>query len=197
MKKHQSYWVLLLAVLISGTVSAKVDSYVGAYANVGEWSLIPTQSKYGTSFGAAGGLGFLYELQAGPTYGQTRFLFDIGVGADYGMTSFMQGSNAKVTLENQEDMQGDVFDYVYEIQDRKDQYANLALRVPIMFGVQHRQFYMMAGVKIGANLMVDAYTTANVRTYGNYHDFDPYYNMPEYQFFNQIALEKKQKAGSV
>ena len=196
-KKHQSYWVLLLAVLISGTVSAKVNSYVGAYANVGEWSLLPTQSKYGTSFGAAGGLGFVYEMQVGPTYGQTRFLFDVGVGADYGMTSFMQGTNAKVTLENQQDLQGDGFDYIYEIRDRKDQYTNLALRVPIMFGVQHKQFYMLAGVKIGANLMVNANTTANIKTYGNYHHFDPFYNMPEYQFFDQVPLEKKQKAGSV
>ena len=59
-KKHQTYWVLLLAMLFSGAVNAKVNNYVGAYANVGEWTLLPSQSNYGPSFGVAGGAGFLY-----------------------------------------------------------------------------------------------------------------------------------------
>ena len=92
-KNHQSYWVLLLAVLISGTMNAKVNSSMGVYAAAGEWSLIPTQSEYSVSLGAAGGLGFLYEMQVGPTYGKTRFLFDVGLGADYGLTAFNVPNN--------------------------------------------------------------------------------------------------------
>ena len=194
-KKHQSYWVLLFALLISSMANAKVNSYVGAYANVGDWSLLPSQSKYSASFGVAGGLGFLYEMQAGPTYSQTRFLLDVGVGVHGGWTSFNQSSSAKMPIEKiQRDLDGDEFYYVYEIKDRKDQYTNLAVQVPLMIGVQHKKFYMLAGAKVTANLLTKAHTKANVTTYGDYVQFDPHYNMPEYQFFNDLPIKKKADA---
>ncbi len=201
-KNHQSYWVLLLAVLISGTMNAKVNSYMGVYAAAGEWSLIPTQSEYSVSLGAAGGLGFLYEMQVGPTYGKTRFLFDVGLGADYGLTAFnvtkdqtqiISDANGNPVL--QEDLQYDEFYYVYQLNGRKDQYTNLAVRVPIMVGLQHKQFYMLAGVKLGVNLLPTVHTKASLTTYGDYVEFDNYRNMPEYQFFEGLPFERKTKAG--
>lgn len=200
-KKHHSYWVLLLMVLFSGAVNAKVNNYVGAYANVGEWTLLPSQSNYGPSFGVAGGAGFLYELQAGGTYSPTRFLFDVGVGAQGGMTSYIQSSNMTEPLPGvQTDLDGDPFTYIYEIQDRHDQYNNLAVQVPIMIGVQHRKFYMLAGVKVGANVLTRAHSTAIVNTFGRYQDpnnkliFDDFRNMPEYQFFDGYQLKGSAKA---
>ena len=175
--------------------NAKVNSYVGAYANVGDWSLLPSQSKYSASFGVAGGLGFLYEMQAGPTYSQTRFLLDVGVGVHGGWTSFNQSSSAKKPIEKiQRDLDGDEFYYVYEIKDRKDQYTNLAVQVPLMIGVQHKKFYMLAGAKVTANVLTKAHTRANITTYGDYVAFDPHYNMPEYQFFNDLPIKKKADA---
>ena len=198
-KKHQSYLVLLLALLLCGSVNAKVNHLVGGYAQIGEWSLIPTQSEYSISLGVAGGLGFLYELQAGPTYGQTRFLFDIGLGADYGMTSFNVTQNQTQIVPGdkpvyQTDLNGDEFYYVYQLDGRKDQYQNLALRVPIMIGVQHRRFYMLAGVKIGANLYKNVFTQGTLTTYGDYKEFDDFKNMPEYQFFDGLQIDKKSPA---
>ena len=177
-KKHQTYWVLLLAMLFSGAVNAKVNNYVGAYANVGEWTLLPSQSNYGPSFGVAGG-----------TYSPTRFLFDVGVGAQGGMTSYIQSSNMTVPLLNQRDLDDEPFTYIYEIQDRHDQYNNLAVQVPLMIGVQHRKFYMLVGAKFVANVLTRAHTTAIVNTFGRYTDpnnqliYDDFRNMPDYQFF--------------
>ena len=194
-KKHQSYWVLLFALLISSIANAEVNNYVGAYAGVGDWSLLPSQSKYSASFGVGGGLGFLYELQAGPTYSPTRFLFDVGVGAHGGWTSFNQSSSAKMPIKDlQIDLNRDEFYYVYEINDRKDQYTNLAVQVPLMIGVQHKKFYMLAGAKVTANMLTKAHTKANITTYGDYVQFDPFYNMPELQFFNNLPIEKKADA---
>ena len=199
-KKHQSYWVLILALLLSGTIQAKVNNYVGAYIQAGEWSLLPSGSDYKASLGAAGGLGFLYELQAGPAYKPTRFLFDVGVGAQYGMTSFKQTSEMNVVLPNQFDLDGMPFDYIYEVKDRHDQYTNLAVQIPLMIGVQHRKFYMLAGVKVDANLMTRANTTANISTYGRYITddgqkvFDDFRNMPEYQFFTDLPQKKSASA---
>ena len=193
-KKHQSYWVLLFAVLFSGALNAKVNNYVGAYANVGEWSLMPSGSKYSTSFGAAGGLGFLYELQAGSTYRPTRFLFNVGVGAQGGFTSFMQGANMEVRLEKQHDLNDDVFDYVYQVSNRHDDYTDIAVQVPLMIGLHHRKFYMLAGVKVGAHMWTRAHTTGTLRTYGDYLMFDDFESMPEYQFFDNLPLDKTSKA---
>ena len=188
MKKHHSYWVLLFALLLSSTMQARVDNYVGAYAHLGEWSLMPSNSSYGTSFGVAGGAGFLYELQVGPTYGQTRFLLDLGVGVQGGQTAFKQGGNDQVELLNQRDLQGDAFDYIYEINNRHDNYDNMAVQVPLMIGVQHRKFYMLAGVKLYANVLTKANTTAEITTYGRYQDIPELRNMPDYQFFNNVPL---------
>ena len=187
-KKHQSYLILLFALLLSGTVSAKVENYVGAYANLGEWSLMPTEGKYATSFGVAGGLGFQYELRAGAKYSQTRFLFDLGLGAWGGMTSFIQGSNQDITLAGQTDLDGETFDFVYELQDRQDQYHNIGLQLPVMIGVQHRKFYALAGVKVGANVWTRSHSKANLTTYGQYEGLDPFRNMPEYQFFDNLKV---------
>lgn len=193
-------YFLLFALLISGTIQAKVNNYVGAYAHVGEWSLLPSGSDFKASYGVAGGLGFLYELQAGPTYKPTRFLFDVGVGAQYGMTSFMQSSEMNVTLPNQLDLDNMPFEYVYEIKDRHDQYTNLAVQIPLLIGVQHRKFYMLAGVKVGVNMLTRANTTANISTFGRYYDdegkkeFDDFRNMPEYQFFTDLPQVKSAPA---
>ena len=188
-KKHQTYWVLLLVVLFSGTLSAKVNTYLGAYANVGEWSMLPKESKFGPSVGVSGGAGFLFEMQAGGTYSPTRFLFDVGVGALGGMTSYIQSNSmAPVELPNQVDLDGMPFTYVYDIKDRHDKYTNLAVQIPLMIGVQHKKFYMLAGVKVDANLLTRSHSTALLTTYGKYSEFDDFRSMPEYQFFTNEPI---------
>ena len=195
-KKHQSYWVLLFAVLICGTVNAKVNNYIGAYAQVGEWSFFPSSdSKYKTSFGAAGGVGFLYELKAGGKYSPTRFLFDVGVGAQGGMTNYIQSAAFEISLKDQTDLNGDPFDYVYRFEDRKDQYLNVAVQVPIMIGLQHNSFYMLVGAKVNANLFKKAYTSAVLSTYGHYELFpDMTPEKLDYQFFDNVPLKANANA---
>ncbi len=184
-KKHQSYWVLIFALLLCGSVQAKVNHYVGVSAQIGEWSLIPTQSKYAGSVGVAGGAGFQYELQAGKKYSSARFLMDLGVGATGGMTAYMQSSSMFTKLEGQYDLQNELFDYNYEIQDRQDKYNNIAVQVPILFGVQYKRFYALAGVKVYANIWTKTSSTATVNTFGDYTGlgYGIFRDMPEYQFF--------------
>ena len=173
-------------MLFSISLNAKVNNYIGAYANVGEWSFLPSQSDYKASFGVAGGAGFLYELQYGSKYSPTQFLFDVGVGAIAGMTSYSQSISSEAVLENQLDLDGEVFDYVYEVSDRHDEYKDLAVQVPLMIGVQHKKFYMLAGVKIYSHVLTKSYSTAMITTYGRYAAFDDFRNMPEYQFFTDF-----------
>ncbi len=198
-KKHLSYIILLFALWLAGSASAKVNNYLGAYVNAGEWSLMPTGSESAFSFGGAGAVGFLYELQAGPTYSPTRFLFDVGLGAQGGTTSFTQAKTDEIILENQFDLDGESFDYVYQAQKRKDAYDNISLQVPLLVGVHHRRFYMLAGAKVNYSLWTQARSSANITTLGRYLDgsdmplFKDFTNMPEYQFFTDLPVNKKEK----
>ena len=190
-KNRHSYGILLLALLLCGSVSAKVNNYVGGYANLGEWTMLPSGSKYTGSLGVAGGVGFVYELRAGATYSQTRFLFDVGVGAWGGMTSFLQSVDLTEALENQRDLQNQQFDYVYELRGRKDRYNNIAAQVPLMIGVQHKRFYMLVGAKLNASFWTKTQTVASLNTYGDYTrwGYGEFRNMPEYQFFANKAIK--------
>lgn len=190
-KNRRSYGILLLALLLCGSVSAKVNNYVGAYANLGEWSMLPNGSKYTGSIGVAGGVGFVYELRAGATYSPTRFLLDIGVGAWGGMTSFLQSSDMMDTLFNQQDLQNQQFDYIYELKGRKDRYNNIAAQVPLMVGVQHKRFYMLVGAKLNASVWTQTQSVAVLNTYGDYtrYGYGIFPNMPEYQFFENKAVQ--------
>ena len=189
MKKRHSYLILLLALLSCAPLSARVSNYVGAYGQLGEWSLLPGGSRYNPSFGFAGGLGGVYELQIGPQYSPTCFLLDVGVGAWGGLTVFSIGQSEQFTLANQRDLQNEVFDYIYELSGRKDNYSNLAVQVPLMVGVQHRRFYMLAGVKVGVNVWTQAASKSGLNTYGKYQDSPLYTGMPLYQFFQDDRLK--------
>lgn len=153
--------------------------------------MLPNGSKYTGSIGVAGGVGFVYELRAGATYSPTRFLLDIGVGAWGGMTSFLQSSDMMDTLFNQQDLQNQQFDYIYELKGRKDRYNNIAAQVPLMVGVQHKRFYMLVGAKLNASVWTQTQSVAVLNTYGDYtrYGYGIFPNMPEYQFFENKAVQ--------
>ena len=189
-KKHLVYLILLPLLAISVRAQAEVNHYVGAYATAAEWSLLPKGNpNYDNSVGFGGGLGALYELRIGPTYGPTRFLVNLGVGATGGLTSYLQSSSMTMPLANQRDLQGNTFDYVYEVADRHDQYQNIALNVPLMVGVQHKKFYMLVGAKLYYNLWTQNHSTALVNTYGDYEGLGEFRHMPEWQFFDDVKVD--------
>jgi hypothetical protein len=118
---------------------------------------------------------------------------DLGVGAAGGMTAYMQSSSKVEKLENQHDLMNQLFDYVYDIRDRKDKYTNIAVNVPIMFGIQYKRFYALAGMKVYANIYTKSHSNANLTTYGDYVEFGEFRNMPEYQFFEDEKVSTATK----
>lgn len=193
-EKHRTSWLLLFALLLCGSLNAKVDHYMGLYVDAGEWSLMPAQSKYSMSYGAGGDLGFLYELQAGAKYKPARFLFDVGLGVKGGWTSYMQSSDMEIPLPGQKDLDEDTFDYIYEVKDRHDSYADVTVHVPVLLGFQYKRFYMLAGVKLTPHFLTFMQIDAKVKTYGRYEQFAIHSNMPEYQFFDNIPLKGSSRA---
>ena len=186
MKKHLTYLFLLPIVLLSTPARGEVEvsNYAGAYVQLSEWSLLPNGNpSYNFSAGFGGAVGGTYEMQAGPLHSSTRFLLNIGVGAQGGMTSYMQSSDMIKTLPGQTTVAGKTFDYIYELKDRHDWYRDVSVGIPVLVGVQHKRFYMLAGVKGYYHLLTNTVSSATVNTYGQMPGLDPFRNMPEYQFF--------------
>ena len=189
-KKHLTYLFLLPIVLLSTPLYGETEfnHYAGVYGQLSEWSLMTDNKDYKLSAGFGGAVGGMYEIQLGEQYSPTRFLLNIGVGAQGGMTSFQQSSAMTHTLYNQWTVSevhtpSKQFDYVYEIQNRHDWYRDISVGAPLMLGVQHKRFYMLAGVKVYYHLLTSTVSTATVSTYGQLPGLDPFRNMPEYQFF--------------
>ena len=132
----------------------------------------------------------MYELQARSKYNPTRFLLNVGVGAFGGLTAFAQTNEATAVLKDQYDLDGDQFDYVYDLRDRHDQYTDIALQVPLMVGVQYGKFYALIGAKVYSHFYTKSHSTGILSTYGKYSEFDEFRDMPEYQFFTNIALPR-------
>lgn len=184
--------LLFLAVLtaFSTTVSAQVTHYLGAWAHGGEYSYIPTYDEtqgfeLKTSLGGGGGLGFVYELRAG-----RHFLLDVGLGANSAWTRF-RVPDGQYPLHNMIDSEGEVFDYVYEVEHRKDAYWNTSLQVPLLIGGQWGKFYFLAGAKFDMAIMTNAITKASVTTGGDYsatYIMNPeiLHNIPSQGFVNDM-----------
>lgn len=176
---------------------ATVKHLLGLYMEGGEWSLLPYDSKLNSSMGAAGAIGFAYDLQVG------HFIMNTGVGVNYGATYFGI-DDWNTTLADQIDTEGDTFDYIYKLHARQDAYSNLAVQIPLLFGGQYKRFYALAGVKFTYNAMTRTSTVADLTTVGRYYGidasgkktamFDDFTNMPEYQFYDNYSLQQKGKS---
>ena len=154
--------VLLLAVLsgYSCLLQAQVSHYLGWWGQAGEYSFVPKYEKspstldVKSSLGAAGGLGFMYELRAGK-----HFLLDVGLGASTGLTRFKM-PDMEFILYDKLDSEGDALNLVYNVDKRKDMYWNTSLQVPLLVGGQWGKFYFLAGAKFDMAL----YTQSTVKS---------------------------------
>ena len=205
MKNANIFIVLALVLscqcstLFAQSASLKANHYIGAYIEGGEWTLRPTGSEYTPSVGGSGGVGIVYEAQIGRPMSQTRLLCDVGISLIGGKTRFSQDKDTLFTLANQKDLQNTKFDYVYNVKNRTDVYNNLSMQIPLMVGLQHRNFYFLAGIKLGANVWTQSQMNATVDTYGKYESLvgEPgdgeTHNNPAIQFFDDYQLTREEQ----
>lgn len=186
--------LLFLAVLtaFSTNLSAQVSHFMGAWAQAGEYSFKPTYDQsqgfeLKTSLGAGGGLGFVYEMRAG-----RHFLLDAGLGVNSAWTRF-RVPDGKYPLHNMIDSEGEIFDYVYEVNRRKDAYLNTSLQVPVMVGGQWGKFYFLVGAKFDMAVLTLSTVKASVTTGGDYSatyimDPDILHDIPSQGFYNDMPF---------
>ena len=206
-KKHQSYLVLLFALLVSVSIQAgskaQIQHYIGAFANGGEWTMLPDSSAYDGSLGGIGGAGALYELRVGSAGSKAQFLLNVGLGVAGGKTRFSQNGTYLDSIPNQPDQEeafgypegGDeslyLLDYFYKVKNRRDQYKTLALQIPIMIGVQYQRLYALAGAKAYVHLLPkNHYADALVTTYGRHHAIESFkFDDNRMQFFTDREIQ--------
>ena len=181
------YLLLVLLTVAFAPVSAQVSHYLGAYVQGGEYSyravLDRTNFDMKTSLGGGGGLAFVYEMRAG-----RHFLLDAGVGANTAWTRF-KVPDRQYVLHNMIDSEGEVFDYLYNVEHRRDAYRVTSLQVPLLLGGQWGNFYFLAGAKFDLALMTVATVKAGVSTLGDYPQYMvPLHNIPAQGFVDNMPF---------
>lgn len=198
MKKQAKIFIVLAVLFGCVEVStAQVRHYLGLWAHAGEYSFVPNYEGMGetgdplmlkTSLGGGGGLGFTYEMRAGQ-----HFLLDLGVGANTAYTRF-KVLDKDYALYNQMDTENEIFNYVYEVRDRRDAYHTTSLQVPVMLGAQFGRFYFLAGAKLDMALLVNTKVRATVNTVGRYKQYiEPVRNVPTQGFYEGMELQQPGK----
>lgn len=180
--------ITVLTPLLSAPVWAQNRQYIGVWGQLGEASLLPSESTLPTALGVGGGLGFNYELRAGK-----HFLLDFGLGANCAHSIFSTDNREEI-LYDMVDTENWKFDYTYKMTERKDAYTNLSVQVPLMLGAHFHRFYFLAGAKFDMSVYVPTTVKMNISTEGVYHQFiDPMTGMPEHFFYSDVPYKHSGK----
>ena len=185
LKKGYIFLLAALMLVLTAPATAQVTHYLGAWAQGGEYSFLATVDKTAfplkSSLGGGGGIGFTYELRAGK-----HFLFDVGVGANSAWTRF-KVPDAQYTLHNMIDSEGEVFDYIYSVNRRRDAYHTTSVQVPLMVGGQWGRFYFLVGAKFDMSLLTRTTSKALISTLGDYAPYiEPLHNIPAQGFVDNM-----------
>lgn len=174
--KKRSLYIIFLLFLGSATMlqaRERISHWMGVWAELGEWSMLPEQSRLNPSIGGAGALGGTYEMQV------SHFLLNVGLGAKAGYTSFKTPDDLTWYLEpgnhlygtGPRDRDGWYYDYYAAMDNRRDNYLNVSFQIPVLLGAQFGRFYFLAGVKGDIHMLNRATISGDVRSHGEYEEF--------------------------
>ena len=183
--------ILLLSVITSAvSLSAQVKHYLGSWAELSENSMITKisgadiEQQQLLSLGASASLGGGYELNA------RHFLLNIGLQFSVSHSAFSLPDIQKSLLDVTDD-EGDKMDYIYRQTNRHDSYTNLSLQLPLLVGTQVRNFYFLAGVKLGISVYGSTIIKTNISSAGDYEKFiDEFVSMPEHLYYDATAFTR-------
>ena len=117
-------------------------------------------------------------------------MFDAGLGVNSAKTRF-KVPDAEYALRNVIDSEGEVFDYVFDVKDRRDAYWVSSVQIPVMLGGQWGKFYFLAGAKFDMALLVGTNVKASISTIGKYERYiDPLRNIPSQGFVDNTPWEQ-------
>ncbi len=184
--------ILLASFLTPAT--AQVQHFLGAWAHGGEYSYLATldRSRFdmSSSLGGGGGIGFAYELRAGD-----HFLLNLGVGANTVWTRF-KVPDCQYVMHNVIDSEGEVFDYIYNVEHRRDAYWVTSLQVPLMVGGQWGRFYFLAGAKFDMAFFTQTTMKADISTIGDYPQYiAQLHNIPQQGFVDNMPWVQQTRIG--
>lgn len=198
---------LILSLFLLAIPEVWSQGYIALSVEAGEHSWLgkmPTCNVNG-SLGAGGGLGLHYEVQ------HKGFLFTFGVQGNVHHSLFQSEQEISFWADDgdqqikhaysAEGIYGN-FTYQYNFYDRRDQYTNVVVQVPLMFGGQVGNFYALAGAKFQTmSLWAQAVTDAKYTSKGIYPGMyagmgdQTFQHMPEHGFFDeQYLAPQKTKA---
>ena len=169
--------IRLLIVLLSLSVMATAQHWVGFFAEAGPSWTLDTLAVSSLKTGVSGGLGFTYQFQ------YSHFLLETGAGV--GLSSWSVGVQDSVWHYDMVDTRGQAFVYTLSSEQRTDVSRSVALTVPLLAGVEYSYFYALAGVKLHLHLLGQTQQRALIRTSGEYDIYyDPLEDVPTHGFLD-------------
>lgn len=135
-----------------------------------------------SKLGAGAGIGMSYALQ------MKNFVFELGAEATYNY--HLVGLDDVYLTYQMIDTKGTPFQYNGAIKKRRDVSHTMAIRMPVMVGVEFKYIYLLAGAKIHVNVAGSNHSIARLTTSGKY---DMFYgeitNVPSHGFVDNQRIQ--------
>ena len=183
--------IILFSSALCVSVGAQVKNYIFVSGQLGEasyqYKIEDVASRISGGFGAGVHAG--YEMRSG------AFLLDLGLGFN-ATHSIVNVGTKQETLKDMIDDDpiggGDMFDYIYNQDNRHDSYTNLSVQVPVMIGAAAKHFYFLAGAKLDMSLVAVSSAKALVSSEMQYHNLpSPSPVMPNHGAFTNYRVFQK------
>lgn len=175
----------------AGQYYKPIQNRIGYWVEAGANSWLMQKSELKNSIGAGMGVGFVYEMQ------RENFILNIGIGAN-ALYNPVKLQDKTCTLYQQDDLDplynggaGEKLDYMYYMRERKDQYVNMSIQIPVLFGFKSDRFFLLGGLKLGYMLNLQTYCKTLIDTKGYNTIIGTMENMPMYQFYTDREKSDK------
>ena len=134
--------------------------------------------------GAGAGVELMYQYQ------KKHFILEAGLEGTYNYHHVGVGDS--LLSFSMIDTQGTPFQYKGLLSNREDQSHNLAVRIPLMLGVEFDYVYLLAGAKLHFNILGRSKSYADLTTSGEYDMFyEEIVNVPSHGFSSNQPMATK------
>lgn len=177
MKIIRLFCLIVVGMLVETHISAQGRNGLVLWAESGYNSMMTDASNLNPKGGMSYGLGFGYEL------GVKNFVVHTGLGVLQAHNSMFM-DNFVFSIPDI-DSEGDNYIANFYFSDTKEKYTFTNLNIPLLLGFGNSKFYLVAGTKLGINILGKSNLNTAIVSTGSYPQFiEDFEEMPDHFFFS-------------
>ena len=164
-----------MACMCTATLAAQPMNNIAVWGDGGYATWLTSGNDVRSSAGWGAALGVGYELH------YKKFMMQVGAEFSYQTPALFMTSLEHIQALT--DTEGEAYTGCFEFTDNRDRYRAGYVNVPLLFGFTAGRFYLLAGAKLGLNVMAGSQVSSTVKSTGIYDRFiDPFEDMPNHYF---------------